>query len=144
VIYFVNNKQMLANIGVQIEMWKSLKTMQITTIFFLFLFFVHFLCSWDMLKGGLLISKFTLQKYLIYWLNQLYVDIKSHVFQPTIITYYHYVSHQGFENFKILLCMLLCKNAWFTLKLIINHMSWLMFSFQFSTIVSLVNIPKVI
>jgi hypothetical protein len=97
-------------------------------------FSFYFLCSWDMFKSWLLISNFILHKYLINWLNQLYVNHKSHVSQPTITKYHTKV----FENLKILLCMLLFKSAWFTFKLDINHMSWLMFSFQFSTIVSLV------
>jgi len=56
---------------VQIEMGKTLKTMQITTFFFFL-----FLFSWDVFKGWLLISNSTLHKYLIYWLNQLHVNHK--------------------------------------------------------------------
>jgi hypothetical protein len=65
-----------------------------------------------MLKVWLLISDFTLLKYLIFWLNQFHINHKSHVYQPTIIIY------QYVENFEFFLCMLLFKSAWFTLKFI--------------------------
>ncbi len=41
-----------------------------------------------MFEIELLILNFTLLKHLIFWLNQLHVNHKSHVSQPTIIMYH--------------------------------------------------------
>jgi hypothetical protein len=68
--------------------------------------FSHFVVR-NIFKVLFLISNCILLKDLIFWLNQLHV-IMDHMFS----TYHHYVSHLGFENFKILLCILLFKNSW--------------------------------
>jgi hypothetical protein len=51
-----------------------------------------------MFKIWLFISKFTLIKDLVFWLNQLHVNHKSHV------SHYHYVSHHLFLKTLTLLC----------------------------------------
>jgi hypothetical protein len=84
----VNNIPTFAN-WVQIKMDKTLKITCINhKLYFKIIFIFHFLCSWKMFKVWILILKFTLFKYFIFWLNQFHVNYKPHVFKPTIIMYH--------------------------------------------------------
>jgi hypothetical protein len=72
------------NLKLPCNLWKPLnfKTIQIdhnNCNIYKYIFF-HILCSWNIFKVWFLISKFTLLKDSILWLNQLHVNHKSHVY----------------------------------------------------------------
>jgi hypothetical protein len=76
----------------QNEMWARLKTHKSWCVQqflkFLIIKISQILCSWHMFKVWLLISNSTLFKDIMFWSNQLHVNYKSHVSQPTIIIYH--------------------------------------------------------
>jgi hypothetical protein len=73
------------------------------------IFFPIFLCIWNLFKFWFLIWNFILFKYFIFWLNQLHVNHKSHVLQPTITP----MSWKPWNSYM----HVIIKNAWFTLKM---------------------------